>query len=110
MSSLGASFLTHRSARLTESVAATFISSHPRYNLFSNNCQHLAEQLVRELCDGKIISQANLGVEVKMLSNKISSVLLMKMHLDRDALRELKSDIKTAGDRLIAERGSKVIP
>ncbi|ROW09616.1 hypothetical protein VMCG_02384 [Cytospora schulzeri] len=91
-------------------LAATFISSHPRYNLFSNNCQHLAEELVRELCNGKIISQANLGEEVKLLSTKISSVMLMKMHLDRDALRELRSDIKTAGDRLIAEKGSKVIP
>lgn len=65
---------------------------------------------MRELCNGKIISQANLGVEVKMLSTKLSSVVLMKMHLDRDALRELRSDIKTAGDRLIAEKGSKVIP
>ncbi|ROW08022.1 hypothetical protein VPNG_06061 [Cytospora leucostoma] len=91
-------------------LAEKFISSHPRYNLFSNNCQHLAEQLVRELCDGKIISQADLGEEVRMLSARLSSVLLMKMHLDRDALRELKSDIKTAGDRLISEKGSKVIP
>lgn len=91
-------------------MAAKFISSHPRYNLFSNNCQHLAEELVRELCNGKIISQANLGEEVKLLSTRISSVLLMKMHLDLDSLRELKSDIKTAGDRLIAEKGSQVIP
>ncbi|KAF3767557.1 hypothetical protein M406DRAFT_41078, partial [Cryphonectria parasitica EP155] len=91
-------------------LAARFISEHPRYNLFSNNCQHLAEQLVRELCNGKVISQANLGVEAKMLSTKLSSALLMKAHLNSDALRELKSNIKSSGDRLIAERGSKVVP
>lgn len=90
--------------------AANFISDHPRYNLFNNNCQHLAETLVRELCNGKVISQQNLGVETKMLSTKLSSTLLMKMHLDADALRELKSEIKSAGDRLITEKGSKVVP
>lgn len=45
-----------------------------------------------------------------MLSTKLSSTLLMKMHLDADALRELKSEIKSAGDRLITEKGSKVVP
>lgn len=91
-------------------VAANFISNHPRYNLFSNNCQHLAEQLVRSLCDGKCISQANLGVEAKMLSTKLSSTILMKTHLDADALRQLKSNIKSTGDQLISERGSKIMP
>lgn len=53
---------------------------------------------------------ANTQQEVKMLSKKFSSTLLMKMSLDPDALRQLKSNIKSAGDRLIAEKGSKVIP
>lgn len=53
---------------------------------------------------------ANLGVEAKLLSKRFSSTLLMKMSLDPDALRQLKSNIKTSGDRLIAERGSKVVP
>lgn len=93
------------------SVAASkYISDHPRYNLFSNNCQHLAEELVKALCNGKVISQANLGVEAKMLSTKLSSTILMKVHLKPDALRELKSNIKSAGDRIIAEKGSKVVP
>lgn len=52
---------------------------------------------------------ANLGVEAKMLSKKFSSTLLMKMSLDADALRELKSNIKSSGDRLIAERSSKAV-
>lgn len=91
-------------------IASKFISDHPRYNLFSNNCQHLAEELVRSLCDGKCISQANLGAEAKMLSTKLSSSILMKTHLTPEALRELKSNIKSSGDQLIAERGSKVIP
>lgn len=89
--------------------ASRYISEHPRYNLFEANCQNLAEALVVELCNGKVISQSNLGEEVKMLSNKMSSTLLMKMSLDRNALRELKSDIKTAGDRLIVAKGSKAI-
>lgn len=88
-------------------IAAKFISENPRYSLFSNNCQHLAEQLVRSLCDGKCISQANLGVEVKMLSTKLSSAILMKKYLQPDALRQLKSNIKSAGDRLITEKDSR---
>ncbi|CAN8102818.1 unnamed protein product [Discula destructiva] len=91
-------------------LASAFISQHPRYQLFSNNCQHLAEELVRQICNSKIISKQNLGVEVKMLSKKFSSTLLMKMSLDPDALRELKSNIKSAGDRLIVERGFKENP
>ncbi|KAJ4422303.1 hypothetical protein N0V82_003058 [Gnomoniopsis sp. IMI 355080] len=92
------------------SIASNFIAEHPRYQLFSNNCQHLTEELVRQLCNEKVISMANLGVEAKMLSKKFSSTLLMKMNLDADALQQLKSNIKTSGDRLIAERGSKVVP
>lgn len=53
---------------------------------------------------------ANLGVEAKMLSKKFSTTLLMKMNLDPEALQQLKSNIKTSGDRLVAERGSKVVP
>lgn len=78
--------------------------------MFSNNCQHLTEELVSQLCNSKIISKQNLGVEAKMLSKKFSSTLLMKMSLDPEALREMKSNIKSTGDRLIAERGSKVVP
>ncbi|PSR90652.1 hypothetical protein BD289DRAFT_365811 [Coniella lustricola] len=90
-------------------LAARFIAENPRYSLFSNNCQHLAEQLVRDLCDGKVISQANLGIEAKMLSTRLSSAILMKAHLDSEALRHIKSNIKSAGDRLITEKGSKMI-
>jgi len=107
----GASYIgeTTRSHNEILELASRYISEHPRYNLFEANCQNLAEALVVELCNGKVISQSNLGEEVKMLSTRMSSTLLMKMSLDRNALRELKSDIKTAGDRLIAARGSKAI-
>lgn len=71
---------------------------------------NLTEELVSQLCNSKIISKQNLGVEAKMLSKKFSSTLLMKMSLDPEALREMKSNIKSTGDRLIAERGSKVVP
>ncbi|KAK7712951.1 hypothetical protein SLS64_001441 [Diaporthe eres] len=95
--------------KIMKNYPSRYISEHPRYNLFEANCQNLAEALVMELCNGKVISQSNLGEEVKMLSTRMSSTLLMKMSLDRNALRELKSDIKTAGDRLIAAKGSKAI-
>lgn len=78
--------------------------------MFSNNCQHLTEELVRQLCNSKVISKHNLGEEAKMLSKKFSSTLLMKMNLDPEALVAFKSNIKSTGDRLIAERGSKVVP
>ncbi|KAI7783932.1 hypothetical protein LA080_010957 [Diaporthe eres] len=107
----GASYIgeTTRTHEEILEIASRYISEHPRYNLFEANCQNLAEALVVELCNGKVISQSNLGEEVKMLSTRMSSTLLMKMSLDRNALRELKSDIKTAGDRLIAAKGSKAI-
>lgn len=107
------SALTYHMRRNDQSnrlAASKFISANPKYNLFSNNCQHLTEELVKDLCNGKVISQANLGKEVKGISTKLSSVLLMKIHLNDKSLRELRSDIKTAGDKIISERGSKVIP
>ncbi|KAF4983959.1 hypothetical protein FZEAL_751 [Fusarium zealandicum] len=52
------------------------MSLNPRYRLLSNNCQHLVETLVRELCNGKMISQAKLEEELSLASPKIARDLI----------------------------------
>lgn len=43
----------------------------------SNNCQHLTENLIKELCNGKIISQVKLEEEIRLVSPKIARDLAM---------------------------------
>ncbi|KAJ4983601.1 hypothetical protein SVAN01_10920 [Stagonosporopsis vannaccii] len=54
-----------------------FIAANKRYNLLSNNCQHLTENLIKELCNGKMISQAKLEEEIRLLSPKIARDLMV---------------------------------
>lgn len=54
-----------------------FIAANKRYNLLSNNCQHLTENLIRELCNGKMISQAKLEEEIRLISPKIARDLMV---------------------------------
>ncbi|KAL3602905.1 hypothetical protein FPOAC2_07221 [Fusarium poae] len=53
------------------------IGRNPRYSLLSNNCQHLVDSLVKELCNGKVISQAKLDEELSLASPKIARDLLV---------------------------------
>lgn len=53
------------------------IGLNPRYKLLSNNCQHLVDSLVKELCNGKVISQAKLDEELSLASPKIARDLLV---------------------------------
>ena len=50
---------------------------NPRYHLLSNNCQHLVDTLVKELCNGKVISQAKLDEELSLASPKIARDLMI---------------------------------
>lgn len=50
---------------------------HPRYNLLTDNCQDMAESLVKSLCNGKIISQAKLREELSLASPKIALDLMV---------------------------------
>lgn len=50
---------------------------NPRYSLLSNNCQHLVEVMVKELCNGKVISQAKLDEELSLASSKIARDLIV---------------------------------
>ncbi|KAF1928672.1 uncharacterized protein M421DRAFT_420556 [Didymella exigua CBS 183.55] len=54
-----------------------FIAANKRYNLLSNNCQHLTENLVRELCNGKMINQTKLEEEIRLISPKIARDLMV---------------------------------
>lgn len=50
---------------------------NPRYRLLSNNCQHLVDSLVKELCNGKVISQAKLDEELSLVSPKLARDLIV---------------------------------
>ena len=63
---------------------------NPRYHLLSSNCQHLVETLVKDLCDGKVISQAKLNEELALASPKIARDLLVA---------RLRSKVDVAGER-----------
>ena len=51
--------------------------SHPRYHLIDSNCQHLVEDLVKDLCDGAHVSQAKLSEELSLVSPKIAMDLVV---------------------------------
>jgi len=62
---------------------------HPRYHLIDSNCQHLVEDLVRKLCDGKAISQAKLSEELSAASPRIARDLVVaRLRTKLDALHE----------------------
>jgi hypothetical protein len=50
---------------------------NPRYRLLSNNCQHLVDSLVKELCNGKVINQAKLDEELSLASPKLARDLIV---------------------------------
>lgn len=79
----------------------------------SSNCQHLVEVLVRELCDGKTISQAKLEEELSLASPRVARDLLvarLRSKLDAKDQKEqpesFEDDIKTikALERTMTER------
>ncbi|KAI5863137.1 hypothetical protein GGS23DRAFT_568454 [Durotheca rogersii] len=50
---------------------------NPRYHLLTNNCQNMVESMVRQVCDGKIISQTKLNEELALASPKIALDLMV---------------------------------
>ena len=83
---------------------------HPRYNLLSNNCQHLVDSLVKELCNGKVISQAKLDVELSLASPKIARDLLVariRSKLDVEGEREDSESVKEDVDMIQLTQDAK---
>ncbi|KAI1133132.1 hypothetical protein F5Y10DRAFT_229456 [Nemania abortiva] len=80
-----------------QELGATHLAAHPRYNLLSSNCQHLVETLVRELCDGKTISQAKLEEELHLASPRVARDLLvarLRSKLDAKEIKEHQEDFE----------------
>lgn len=71
------------------------LALHPRYNLISSNCQDMVEILVRQLCDGRMISQAKLKEELSLISPKIALDLMVA---------KFKSRMDAHGDQEDAEK------
>ncbi|PSN63407.1 hypothetical protein BS50DRAFT_637900 [Corynespora cassiicola Philippines] len=79
-----------------------FIAMNKRYNLLSNNCQHLTENLIRELCNGKMITQSKLEQEIRLISPKIASDMMvaklrskLEKEDQRDDSESVQNDIFT---------------
>ncbi|KAJ8127742.1 hypothetical protein O1611_g5895 [Lasiodiplodia mahajangana] len=80
-----------------QELGATHLTAHPKYNLLSSNCQHLVETLVRELCDGKTISQAKLEEELRLASPRLARDLLvarLRSKLDAKEIKEQHEDFE----------------
>lgn len=85
------SYIVQTTDAQAETTGEHFIAANKRYNLLSNNCQHLTENLVRELCNGKMISQAKLEEEIRLISPKIARDLAMarlKSKLEKEDQKE----------------------
>lgn len=82
-----------------------FIAANQRYKLTSNNCQHLAEAMVKDLCNGKMISQAKLDEELRLVSPKMARDLMvakLRSRLEKDEERKdsdsVNRDVDTIKD------------
>ncbi|KAI1771400.1 hypothetical protein F4818DRAFT_430164 [Hypoxylon cercidicola] len=68
---------TTKSHEVIQELGAEHMTLHPRYNLLSSNCQDLVESLVKQVCNGRIISQAKLSEELALASPKIALDLMV---------------------------------
>ncbi|KAK9413299.1 putative PPPDE domain-containing protein [Seiridium unicorne] len=78
-----------------EQLGIEHMTSHPRYSLLNSNCQDMVETLVKQLCNGKIISQAKLREELSLASPRIALDLMVA---------RFKSRIDSFGDHEDAEK------
>ncbi|OTA66424.1 hypothetical protein K449DRAFT_430732 [Hypoxylon sp. EC38] len=95
---------TTKSHEEIQQFGANHMTLHPHYHLLTSNCQDLAESLVKQLCDGKIISQAKLSEELSLASPKIalnlmvarlrSKIEILELHEDSDTIKEDMDVIK----------------
>ncbi|KAF2131819.1 hypothetical protein P153DRAFT_354515 [Dothidotthia symphoricarpi CBS 119687] len=69
-----------------------FIAANQRYKVTSNNCQHLAGAMVQDLCNGKVISQAKLDEELRLVSPKMARDLMVAKLRSRFEVEDQKED------------------
>lgn len=69
---------TTKSHEEIQALGERHLTLNPKYSLLESNCQHLAEMLVRELCNGgRLISQHKLDEELKLISPKMAMDVIM---------------------------------
>lgn len=72
---------------------------HPRYNLLSSNCQDLVENLVKQVCNGRLISQAKLSEELSLASPKIAlDLMVARLRSKVETLDEHEDSDTVQGD------------
>ncbi|KAI1103785.1 hypothetical protein F4804DRAFT_309187 [Jackrogersella minutella] len=89
---------TPKSHQEIQELGLNHMTLHPRYHLLSSNCQDLVESLVKQLCNGRMISQAKLGEELSLISPRIaldlmvarlrSKIEVLEEHEDSDTVKE----------------------
>lgn len=73
--------------------------------MISSNCQHLVDNLVKELCNGKVISQAKLDEELSLVSPKIARDLMVARLRSRiDAMGENEESEAVQEDLALTRR------
>ena len=82
-----------------------YMTLHPRYHLISSNCQHLVDNLVKELCNNKVISQAKLEEELSLVSPRIARDLMVARLRSRiDGLGEKEESTAVQEDLALTRR------
>ncbi|XXH05068.1 hypothetical protein Hte_011492 [Hypoxylon texense] len=104
---VGETTKTHEEIR---DLGAEHMTLHPRYNLLSSNCQDLVESLVKQVCEGRMISQAKLSEELALASPKIaldlmvarlrSKIEVLDEHEDSDTVKDDVDLIKVLWHRV----------
>lgn len=95
---------TTKSHQEIQALGARHMALHPRYNLLTSNCQDMAEDLVRQICNGRIIGLVKLREELSLASPKLaldlvvarlrSKIEVSKEHEDSDGVKEDLDTIK----------------
>ncbi|KAH8668548.1 hypothetical protein BX600DRAFT_460246 [Xylariales sp. PMI_506] len=103
---------TTKSHTEIEELGTEHMVLHPRYSLLSNNCQDMVENLVKSLCNGKVISQAKLREELKLASPRIALDLMVARlrsrmdklpeHADIDKVKNEHKDVSEDVDTIKA--------
>ncbi|KAI0127405.1 hypothetical protein BJ170DRAFT_683249 [Xylariales sp. AK1849] len=89
---------TTKSHQEIQDLGANHMALHPRYHLLTNNCQDMVDSLVKQLCDGKVISQAKLGEELSLASPRMALDLMVARLRSRMDNIEEKEDVDKVKD------------
>ncbi|RYO80746.1 hypothetical protein DL762_007494 [Monosporascus cannonballus] len=83
---------TTKSHEVIQQLGENFMTINPHYNLLSNNCQTMAESLVKLLCDGKLINKKMLNEELSAASPKMAMDLMVSRLRSKVEVQDASED------------------